>query len=122
MNKKSNDDKFNKDLESFLKAHNIKDGNLTETRRIDLRASQHQTFPTRPSTMSKIESIFENALKPDRSQKKTESKGNKLKTKLKFLNESSSSSSSECSSDEQEDNGYWIERYRKQKLNLNSNK
>ncbi len=122
MNKKANDEKFNKDLESFLKAHKIKDGNMTETRRIDLRASQHQTFTSKPSTISKIESIFENALKPERSQKKAESNGHKHKTKLKFLNESSSTSSSESSSDEQEDNGNWIERYRKQKLNLNPNK
>ncbi len=127
-NKAEYDDEFpckdlNKDeevlkteLRTFLKAHNIRDGNLVETRRIDLRASQNITKPmssisTEPSVGSLIARIStENG-----------------KEGLKYLNESEESSES-SSDDEDSENGannreLWIERYRKQKaLNAQSEK
>ena len=94
------------ELRSFLKAHNIKDGNLIETRRIDLRASQNVTKPSSStSTQSSIERIIASV--------NTENK----KETLKYLNESDESSESSSSDDDnvRSNRELWIERYRKQK-------
>ena len=102
------DDEITKDLNSYLKSHNIKDGNLVETRRLDLRPSQNApNDQTRPlSKKDLLNSNYNNSKEP-------------VKNKLKFLNDNSSSSSSSSSDssddDEGNDRSLWIERYRKQK-------
>jgi hypothetical protein len=109
-------DMFNQDLDKFLKSHNIKDGNMIETRRIDLRASQHQDY-TKKDPDNKIKSLFDNII--------TQTNQNNSNTSLKFLNEAtlSSNESSNESSDEESDsneNLLWIERYRRHKMNLHN--
>ena len=121
---KSNDI-FNQDLDKFLKSHNIKDGNMIETRRIDLRASQHQDY-TKQDPKNKIKSLFDNIV-TQTSHNSSNSKNNNINNpKLKFLNETASESSSTSSSDEENESNdsklLWIERYRRQKINLHNEK
>jgi hypothetical protein len=101
---------FKTELRSFLKAHNIKDGNLVETRRIDLRASQNLIKPmsSQRAAESSIESLIASI--------STENK----KDTFKYLNEpdESSESSSDDDVDDKYDRELWIERYRKQKEQL----
>jgi hypothetical protein len=114
---KSND-LFNQDLENFLKSHNIKDGNMIETRRIDLRASQHQDH-SKKDPKEKLKSLFDN-IATQTNQNKNDNKN------MKFINQASSSSDeSNNTSDSDEENEsneklLWIERYRRQKLNLHN--
>ena len=118
------DDLITKDLNAYLKAHNIKDGNLVETRRIDLRQSQNMA-PVNKKVYSKTlaDTLFENILNNDECNDWDKVLKDSKNNKLKFLNENSSDSESSDNTDS-EDNGVdralWIERYRKQKL-ANSN-
>lgn len=111
---------FKNDLNKFLKSYNIKDGNLVETRRIDLRQSQHMT-PRKQHVYSKptAESLFQNILnsteKDDEQIIKDFRKGD---MKMKYINEQSSSDESSSDDDNEADSTLWIERYRKQKLLL----
>jgi hypothetical protein len=108
------DDEITNELNAYLKSHNIKDGNLVETRRIDLRPSQN-------SALIQPKSFVKNELFNKNYKNGVNSNGS---TKMKFLNDCSSSSSSSDSSDEDTDNNkaLWIERYRKQKQQQNNSK
>ena len=95
------EDEITKDLNAYLKSHNIKDGNLIETRRIDLRPSQNSNIE-KSKTLSKNDLFNKNCKNGV--------------AKLKFLNDCSSTSSSDTSDTDEENNkALWIERYRKQK-------
>ncbi len=115
------DEIMTQELKKFLNSHNIKDGNLVETRRIDLRASQNMPPNTKLRIYSKqnAESLFQDILINDAKNSLIETK--KKNNKIKFLNDKSGSSSSDSSSsgDEQENNSknslLWIEQYRKHK-------
>ena len=49
------DDEITNELNAYLKLHNIKDGNLVETRRIDLRSSQNQPLnQAKPFTKNEL--------------------------------------------------------------------
>jgi len=109
------DDEITNDLNAYLKSHNIKDGNLVETRRLDLRPSQNPAL-IQPKSFVKNELFNKNY------KNGVNSNG---PTKMKFLNDCSSSSSSSDSSDDDTDNNnrsLWIERYRKQKQQQNNSK
>ena len=88
------------ELNKYLKSHNIRDGNLVSTRRIDLRQFQNPQTKTEEKKKT-LESL--NVAFKDWTKGKTEES-------------SFSSSSSESSADEENDSSLWIERYRKQKF------
>ncbi|CAF0912859.1 unnamed protein product [Brachionus calyciflorus] len=115
------DDLITNDLKSFLKSHKIKDGNLTETRRIDLRDTQNMVSNTRVRVYSKpkAEHLFAEILKednvyPDYKNGQT----------IKFMNDDGVSSSSESESDDEDEdrNTLWFERYRQHRLLKSVNK
>lgn len=111
------DEMITNDLKNFLKSHKIKDGNLTETRRIDLRDSQNMkpSANVRVYSKPKAEHLFaeilsETSVYPDF----------KNGQKLKFINDGITSSESEDEPDDESDqNTLWFERYRQHRL-LNS--
>ena len=110
------DDAITKDLNSYLKLHNIKDGNLVETRRLDLRASQN-------APITQVKSVTKNDLL--NANYKNLKDSHKLKNGITFLNDLSSESSSSSDSsdnDEENDKALWIERYRRQKQMQNNSK
>lgn len=118
---KSMDEAITNDLKNFLKSHNIKDGNLSDTRKLDLRSSQSVISNTRTRVYSKpkAETLFQEIL----SDTSVYPNGKDDK-KLKFINENENDSTSSSDSDTEEENNsaLWIERYRKQKLlNLKKN-
>jgi hypothetical protein len=124
-----------RDLNKFLKQHNVKDGNLVETKRIDLRpavaaasASQTNNNQQQQHIYSKqtIESIFRNMIIKENDSELFE-RQKELGT-FKYLNENNykggdhddddDESSSSSESESKDDGGkscLWIERYRKQK-------
>ncbi len=120
------------DLNTFLKSHNIRDGNLVATRRIDLRPGQQQQQQQQQKLVDlnkkPVDLLMESILSTNDDEKYFRNIANQP---LRFLNdselnESSSSSSSSSSSeeDEQEEekdksktkSSLWIERYRAQKM------
>lgn len=109
------DDEQNKELQDFLRSHNIRDGNLVKTRRLDLRSEQQRPImKQRIYSKPDVESFFESmVLKDDAKQWSQAMKNNKIK----FLNDQSGESSSDTESDgDTGRDALWIERYRKQKL------
>lgn len=113
------DDIITSDLKIFLKSHKIRDGNLVETRRIDLRASQNMAPNTRIRVYSKpkAEQLFAEILNDDSVYPNF-----KNGDKFKFINDSvTSSSESDDESDPTDCNTLWFERYRQQRI-LNSAK
>ncbi|RMZ92876.1 hypothetical protein BpHYR1_035299 [Brachionus plicatilis] len=113
------DDIITSDLKKFLKSHKIRDGNLVETRRIDLRASQNMAPNTRIRVYSKpkAEQLFAEILNDDSVYPNF-----KNGDKFKFINDSvTSSSESDDESDPTDCNTLWFERYRQQRI-LNSEK
>lgn len=115
------DQRMTRDLNKFLKQHNISNGNLVETRRIDLRASQTAAGPSpfkHIYSKPTIESLLENiVLKKDDDHLFR----NKPGAKLRYLNQdqSESSSSEDDDGDERDSRGLWIERFRQQKMSGN---
>ena len=104
----SNRDNLNK----FLLSHNIKDGNLVKTRHIDLRDNQIQNSSTKTMMFKKTNNPVEAFLAMKIENKST-------KKPFRFLNETDATTSESSSSDEDDDNNIlWIERYRKQKIEL----
>jgi hypothetical protein len=114
----STEDEMRAELKNFLREHNIKDGNLMDTRRLDLRASQNMASNTKQRVYSKhtAESLFEHIILNDDKDDKWVEMMRKSNSKVKFLNETAESSSEEKSDEEDNDSSLWIERYRKQKL------
>lgn len=111
------DNLITNDLKSFLKFHNIQDGNLVETKRIDLRASQNMEPNKSKQVYSKpkAERLFAEILK-DNSVYPNFQKGEKFE----FINDTvTSSSESDDENDQSDCNTLWFERYRQHKL-LNS--
>lgn len=118
------------ELDEYLKTHYKVDGNSTQTRRIDLRASQNMNTANRVYSKPRIEQLFDklardlfdkgnaslslakSADNPNESKKKTNGR-------IKFLNENSSTSSDSSSDSDDLDsttgNDLWIERYRRHK-------
>jgi hypothetical protein len=133
---KNRDYSNNKELLDLLKSKNIVDGNLVETRRLDLRPEANSLAANKRvnlvySKKSACETLFANIL--NHSPKEDEQFFNNIKKKnlpKKCINEvrtqlSSASSTDSESSDEDDGNAnsgdsLWIERYRKQKQILNS--
>ena len=118
------------DLNTFLKSHNIRDGNLVATRRIDLRPGQQQQQQEKLVDLNKkpVDLLMKSILSTNDDEKYFRNIANQP---LRFLNdselnESSSSSSSEEDKDEEEGeeekdksktkSSLWIERYRAQKM------
>lgn len=99
------------DLSSFLKSHKIIDGNLVETRRIDLRPNQQSIEQTYKQP---AEVLMQNILDSNDDEKYFR---NKSKEPIKFLNDSELSSSSSDSDSDDDRSILWIERYRRQKMN-----
>jgi hypothetical protein len=118
----SRDMDINMELKNLLREHNIRDGNLVETRRLDLRSSQNMPPGTKQRIYSKhtAESLFENIILNDDNDKdnKYAELVRKKGGKIRFLNEKEAMNTSDESSDSDEvcDSSMWIERYRKQKL------
>lgn len=116
------DQRITRDLNKFLTQHNISNGNLVETRRIDLRASQTATGPapfnhiySKPTIESLLENIVLN--KDDDHLFR-----NKPGPKMRYLNQTQSESSSsddDDDDDERDGRGLWIERFRQQKMGGN---
>lgn len=116
------------DLNKLLDSYNIKDGNLVETRRLDLRAAQNPTSrqKQRQSTgaatsTNPVEAFL--SMRIDRPLKPQNADPNK-RPKIKFLNDHDSdwtSSSGEDEDEEKEGDGdrqlFGIELYRQQKMN-----
>lgn len=119
------------DLKNFLKEHNIRDGNLVATRRIDLRPGQqtnnnindnnniNNNKSNRPQLTEKqkaADMLMQRILNTKDDEKFFR---NRSKGPLKFINDSDlSSSSSDSESDDAYDSkSLWIERYRRQKMN-----
>lgn len=108
------DDLITNDLKSYLKLHNIRDGNLVETKRIDLRASQNMEPNTskRVHSKPKAEQLFAEILK-ENSVYPNFPKGEKFE----FINNSvTSSSESDDENDQTDCNTLWFERYRQHRL------
>ena len=118
------EEEMTRDLQNFLREHNIKDGNLVDTRRLDLRSSQNMVHDAKHKIYSKqnLEGLFERILLND--DRKSISKLMEGKNyKNKFLNDKPGSSSSDSDGiDEENDRTLWIERYRKQKMALANSK
>jgi len=108
------------DLNNFLKSHNIRDGNLVATRRIDLRPNQNLNRNTNESNKKSAHLLMQNILNTNDDEKYFRNIANKP---IKFLNEDSDDESSSDSSDDSDETNsktLWIERYRQQKMkNLN---
>ena len=100
-----------KNLKKFLISHNIKDGNLVKTRCIDLRDNQIKNSSTKSMIFKREKNPVEAFL-----QMKIENKS--TKKPFRFLNETDATTSESSSSDEEDGNLLWIERYRKQKIEL----
>ncbi len=99
------------ELNKFLKDHNIKDGNLVQTRRLDLRSAQIVSKPANAVNSIKSNNPVEAflAMQLNINSRSTE-------RRFKCLNEASESSSDSDESDEDECQLTGIARYRQQKL------
>lgn len=116
------------DLNKLLDSYSIKDGNLVETRRLDLRTAQnptsHQRQRQRQSTCAAtstnpVEAFL--SMRIDRALKPQNADPNK-RPKIKFLNDNDSDSTSSSDEDEDEEGDcdrqlFGIELYRQQKMN-----
>ena len=100
------------ELNKFLKDHNIKDGNLVQTRRLDLRSAQivankPESVVNSSKSNNPVEAFL--AMQLNINSRSTE-------RRFKCLNEASESSSDSDESDEDECQLTGIARYRQQKL------
>jgi len=104
------------EMNKFLKDHNIKDGNMVQTRRLDLRGAQSITKPEPKSvnsakTNNPVEAFLAMKIHDYVNESNTNGK------KFKYLNEASESSDSSSEDDEKGDCQLTgIARYRQQKL------
>jgi hypothetical protein len=119
-NTDSTEKALNAELKKMQREHNIRDGNLVETRHLDLRSCQNKPPDSKQRIYSKhtAESLFENIMLNDDRDEKIIEFMRKNGNKIRFLNEREAASSSEDNSDSDGENesSMWIERYRKQKL------
>lgn len=106
----NNEEMIKMNLNKFLKAHDIKDGNMVETRKLDLRQAQKITKPAQVVKKKQLNPV--EAFLSMRVDKKVSSR------KIKFLNDRDTTSSESESSDDDDDDDnkvMGIELYRQQK-------
>lgn len=100
-------------MQQFLKNHKILDGNLVETRRLDLRAAQNSQPAPKPAVTVHNPVTAFLAMQMD-IKNGVEPKG-RVKP-FRFLNERETDSDSSDSSDSEDDQVMGIARYRQQKM------
>ena len=133
----TSDKEITSDLRRFLRFHNIKeDGNLVETRRLDLRANQQTSANTnqrqkRIFSKHNAESLFEQITLGDEPSESLptsrlfladKNKNNSIRFSNPNAEAISQSTSSSSESEDDGDSSLWIERYRKQKLAISGSK
>jgi hypothetical protein len=114
LNTRDSEEMIRNDLKKYLSAHNMKDGNLVETRRIDLRQSQIERKASANNKFTNnnpVEAFLAMNLNP---------LSVKSKKPFRFLNEKDQTSSESSGESDEENNTLWFERYRQQKNALNN--